>query len=133
RGLSKRAVEILRLLAEGLSDREIAERLVMTIGTVKWYNRQIYRTLGVGSRTQAIASAKELGPLGAPGTVGAADDLPSPWIGLPSPRVDHSFRGATPRNSPDTRPPGRLPLAFAHGRWWNWQDTSGVARSGRAW
>ena len=59
-GLSKRAAEILRLLAEGMSDREIAERLVMTINTVKWYNRQIYSILGVGSRTQAIARAREL-------------------------------------------------------------------------
>lgn len=59
-GLSERAVEILGLLAEGLSDREIAERLVMTINTVKWYNRQIYSILGVGSRTQAIARAREL-------------------------------------------------------------------------
>src|SRR5262249_14979804 len=58
-GLSKRGVEILRLLADGLSDREIAERLVMTINTVKWYNRQIYRLLGVGSRTQAIALARQ--------------------------------------------------------------------------
>lgn len=58
-GLSKRAVEILRLLAEGMSDREIAERLVITINTVKWYNRQIYSILGVGSRTQAIACARE--------------------------------------------------------------------------
>jgi DNA-binding NarL/FixJ family response regulator len=54
-GLSRRAAEILRLLADGLSDREIAERLVMTVNTVKWYNRQIYRTLSVSSRTQAIA------------------------------------------------------------------------------
>lgn len=59
-GLSKRAVEILRLLAGGMSDREIAQRLVMTINTVKWYNRQIYSILGVGSRTQAIARAREL-------------------------------------------------------------------------
>lgn len=59
-GLSKRAVEILRLLDEGLADRAIAERLVMTINTVKWYNRQIYNILGVGSRTQAIARAREL-------------------------------------------------------------------------
>lgn len=57
-GLSRRPAEILDLLAEGLSDREIAERLVMTINTVKWYNRQIYRILGVSSRTQAIAIAR---------------------------------------------------------------------------
>lgn len=59
-GLSKRAVEILRLLAEGMSDREIAERLVMTVNTIKWYNRQIYSILGVSSRTQAVARAHEL-------------------------------------------------------------------------
>src|SRR5258706_10173695 len=59
-GLTEREVEILGLLAEGLSDREIAERLVMTINTVKWYNRQIYGKLGVGSRTQAIARARDL-------------------------------------------------------------------------
>lgn len=59
-GLSKRSIDILRLLADGLSDREIAERLVMTINTVKWYNRQIYSVLGVRSRTQAIARAREL-------------------------------------------------------------------------
>jgi predicted ATPase/DNA-binding CsgD family transcriptional regulator len=57
--LSARASEILHLLAEGLSDREIAERLMMTINTVKWYNRQIYSILGVGSRTQAIARARD--------------------------------------------------------------------------
>ncbi len=59
-GLSKRALEILGLLNKGLSDREIAEHLVMTINTVKWYNRQIYSALNVGSRTQAIARAREL-------------------------------------------------------------------------
>lgn len=58
-GLNDRALEILRLLADGLTDREIAERVVMTINTVKWYNRQIYSILGVSSRTQAIARAHE--------------------------------------------------------------------------
>jgi predicted ATPase/DNA-binding CsgD family transcriptional regulator len=59
-GLNKRAVEILRLLAEGMTNREIAERLVLAISTVKWYNRQIYSILDVSSRTQAIARAHEL-------------------------------------------------------------------------
>ena len=58
--LSQRAIEILHLLAEGLSDREIAERLVLTVNTVKWYNRQIYSILGVGNRTQAVARARDL-------------------------------------------------------------------------
>lgn len=59
-GLSRRAIDILRLLAEGMSDREISEQLVVTMNTVKWYNRQIYRSLGVGNRTRAIARAREL-------------------------------------------------------------------------
>jgi predicted ATPase/DNA-binding CsgD family transcriptional regulator len=58
--LSRRSVEILQLLAEGMSDREIAERLVISVNTVKWYNRQIYGILGVSSRTQAIARAYDL-------------------------------------------------------------------------
>ncbi|HVO43600.1 MAG TPA: LuxR C-terminal-related transcriptional regulator [Aggregatilineales bacterium] len=59
-GLSERELDILLLLEEGLSDREIAERMVMTINTVKWYNRQIYSKLGVGNRTQAVAHARAL-------------------------------------------------------------------------
>src|SRR5581483_1198811 len=59
-GLSERELEILRLLAEGLSDREIAERMVMTLNTIKWYNRQIYSKLGVGSRTGAVARSGAL-------------------------------------------------------------------------
>jgi predicted ATPase/DNA-binding CsgD family transcriptional regulator len=59
-GLSERELEVLRLLAEGLPDRDIAERLVMTINTVKWYNRQIYSKLGVSSRTEAVARSGAL-------------------------------------------------------------------------
>src|SRR5947209_5293900 len=59
-GLGEREIEVIRWLAEGLSDREIAERMVMTINTVKWYNRQIYSKLGVGNRTQAVARSRTL-------------------------------------------------------------------------
>jgi predicted ATPase/DNA-binding CsgD family transcriptional regulator len=62
-GLSDRELEIVRLVAEGLSDRALAERLAMSVNTIKWYNRQIYSKLGVGSRTQAIARARALGLL----------------------------------------------------------------------
>ncbi len=58
--LSEREHEILSLLASGLSNREVAERLVITIGTVKWYAHNIYGKLGVSSRTQAIAEARRL-------------------------------------------------------------------------
>jgi predicted ATPase/DNA-binding CsgD family transcriptional regulator len=59
--LTERELEILRLIADGLSDREIAQKLVISLGTVKWYNKQIYSKMGVHSRTQAVAQAREAG------------------------------------------------------------------------
>lgn len=61
--LTEREREILRLVAEGRSNREIAEQLIFAVGTVKWYLNQIYGKLGVASRTQAVAQARELGLL----------------------------------------------------------------------
>lgn len=58
--LTTREQEVLALLAGGLSNREIAEKLVFSLGTVKWYVNQIYSKLGVGSRTQAVVRAREL-------------------------------------------------------------------------
>lgn len=62
--LTEREVEILGLMAEGLSNREIAEHLFLAVGTVKWYLSEIYGKLYVSSRTQAIARARDLGVLG---------------------------------------------------------------------
>jgi DNA-binding CsgD family transcriptional regulator len=59
--LSQRETEILVLLAEGLSNREIAERRVVAYTTVKWYIRQIFNKLGVDNRQEAIERAKALG------------------------------------------------------------------------
>ena len=55
--LSERELEVLGLIAQGLSNREIAQRLVLSVGTVKVHTRNIYGKLGVGSRTQALAQA----------------------------------------------------------------------------
>ena len=61
--LTKREKDILRLLTNGLTDSEIAEAVILTVGTVKWYNRQIYSKLGVRNRTEAITQAQRLGLL----------------------------------------------------------------------
>lgn len=58
--LSEREVEILRLVARGLSNRAIARELVVSLGTVKTHVHNVYGKLGVDSRTQAIARAREL-------------------------------------------------------------------------
>ena len=58
--LSQREVEVLELIAEGLSNREISERLFLALGTVKGHNRRIYGKLGVKNRTQAINKARSL-------------------------------------------------------------------------
>jgi LuxR family maltose regulon positive regulatory protein len=57
--LSERELEILRLIAAGLSNQEIGERLTVTLRTVKWHIHNIYGKLGVHSRTQAISRAGE--------------------------------------------------------------------------
>ena len=56
--LSARELEVLRLLAEGLSNRAIAETLVISIGTVKSHLNRILGKLGARSRTQAVAHAR---------------------------------------------------------------------------
>jgi LuxR family maltose regulon positive regulatory protein len=61
--LSERELEVLSLIAEGLSNREIGERLFLTLNTVKVHTRNIYGKLGVHSRTQAAMRAQELGLL----------------------------------------------------------------------
>lgn len=59
--LNLREIEILRLVAEGFSNNEIAEQLFLARSTVKWYVRQIFRKLSVASRTQAVDHARVLG------------------------------------------------------------------------
>jgi LuxR family transcriptional regulator, maltose regulon positive regulatory protein len=58
--LSERELELLHLLAAGLKNREIAARLVISINTVKVHINNIYGKLGVSSRVQAVARAREL-------------------------------------------------------------------------
>jgi LuxR family maltose regulon positive regulatory protein len=61
--LSPRELEILGLIAQGLSNRQISERLFLALSTVKGHNGQIYAKLAVNRRTEAVARARELGLL----------------------------------------------------------------------
>lgn len=61
--LSEREEEVLRLIAEGLSNNEITQRLYISLSTVKGHTSNIFGKLGVKNRTQAIARARSLGLL----------------------------------------------------------------------
>jgi len=61
--LSQREVTVLQFMAQGLSNREISERLFLALSTVKGHNRNIFDKLQVQRRTEAVARARELGLL----------------------------------------------------------------------
>ena len=60
-GITQREHEILRLIAEGLSNREIGERLFVSENTVKTHSSRLFEKLSVSRRTQAVQKGKELG------------------------------------------------------------------------
>lgn len=59
--LTDRELQVLQLVAQGLSDKQIATRLIVATGTVKRHLNNIYSKLGVNSRTQALARARQVG------------------------------------------------------------------------
>jgi LuxR family maltose regulon positive regulatory protein len=61
--LSTRELEVLQVIAEGLSNQEAANRLYLSLHTVKVHARNIYAKLGVKNRTQAVAKGRTLGIL----------------------------------------------------------------------
>jgi len=61
--LSQRELEVLQLIAQGLSNREIGERLFLALSSVKGHNLNIFGKLQVQRRTEAVARARELGLL----------------------------------------------------------------------
>ncbi len=64
--LTERELEVLHLLAEDLSNREVGQRLFISLPTVKSHTRNIYGKLGVSGRKEAVAHARALGILPAP-------------------------------------------------------------------
>ena len=64
--LTKREMEILALIAQGTSNQELAERLVLSRHTVRNHIANIFQKLGVTARAEAVAQARVLGLVGAP-------------------------------------------------------------------
>jgi LuxR family transcriptional regulator, maltose regulon positive regulatory protein len=63
KSLREREQEVLALVAQGLINREVSQRLVVSIATVKKHMENIHGKLYVNNRTQAVARARELGLL----------------------------------------------------------------------
>lgn len=63
-GISTRELEVLRLIAAGHSNQEIAEKLFISLNTVKTHTSNLFQKLNVTRRTQAIQKAKELNLIG---------------------------------------------------------------------
>ena len=59
-GLSKRELEVLQLMAEGMSNHQIAERLFVSLNTIKTHSARVFEKLEVQRRTQAVDKAKKL-------------------------------------------------------------------------
>lgn len=60
-GISSREMEVLQLIAEGLSNQQIADQLFVSPNTIKTHLARLFEKLGVGKRIQAIEKAKRLG------------------------------------------------------------------------
>lgn len=58
--LNLRERDILELLSKGLSNQEISQKLILSVGTIKWHTSNIYGKLGVRNRTQSVTVAREL-------------------------------------------------------------------------
>ena len=76
--LTEREQEIAHLIADGLSNHEIAQKLVLTPGTVRWYCGQIYSKIGVNTRAQAVKSLQKLHVTENPATNGSASGKAAP-------------------------------------------------------
>lgn len=63
-GISKRELEVLQLMAQGFSNQEIADKLFVSLNTIKTHSSNLFLKLQVNRRTQAVQKGKELGLIG---------------------------------------------------------------------
>ncbi len=99
--LTLREQEILQLIMQGKSNREIAGALFIELSTVKWYIRQIYPKLGVSTRRQAMMRARELRLLVADEEEVVLD--PATAVSLVMPAPANPYKGLRPFESADAR------------------------------
>ena len=100
--LTRREQEILQLIIDNKSNKEIAHALYITVGTVRWHIRQIYKKLNVRSRVQAIVKARELNLIVAEsnGRASTIDDVQI-YVVLPEP--DNPYKGLKAFTAADSR------------------------------
>ncbi|MBN1449986.1 MAG: protein kinase, partial [Anaerolineales bacterium] len=97
--LTFREQEILQFIIDGCTNREIAQKLFITEGTVKWHAWQLYRKLHVRSRVQAVARARELNLL-VPDT-SERSDTEVTYVPLPEP--ENPYKGLRAFQAVDAR------------------------------
>lgn len=90
--LTLREQEVLSCLAHSMSNREIADSLFITVSTVKWYNKTIFRKLGVRNRVQAVVKARELDLILTEGSPTQTHSIPTPVTPLDG-DLDNPYRG----------------------------------------
>ncbi len=98
--LTLREQEILQMITEGCSNKDIAEHLFITVGTVKWHIRQLYQKLRVRSRVQAIMRARELSLIVSDTTVESVSSE-STFIALSEP--ENPYKGLRAFQTADAR------------------------------
>jgi WD40 repeat protein/serine/threonine protein kinase len=98
--LTLREQEILQMITEGCSNKDIAEHLFITVTTVKWHIRQVYQKLHVRSRVQAIMRARDLNLIGSDTTTEPAPGE-STYIALPEP--ENPYKGLRAFQTADAR------------------------------
>jgi WD40 repeat protein/serine/threonine protein kinase len=101
--LTVREGEILRLIVEGYSNKQIAQTLFVELSTVKWHITQLYRKLHVRSRAQAIVRARELDLIVLAGDDAGEETGVTGGVSIVSPEPINPYKGLRPFDSADNR------------------------------